>query len=84
MAGQESSVAVFDVGTAPVRTITVTTYIDGVPTAVNMQVLAIADEAGNVIDDFASYRLQVEQAAELRAIREGIEILACTPLRGKT
>lgn len=54
---------------AGIRTISVTTLIDGVPTEVQMQVIAIADEAGNVIKDFATYNLQLAQLAELRGIR---------------
>jgi hypothetical protein len=54
---------------AGVRTISVTTLINGVPTTVQMQVMALADESGNVIRDFASYNLQLAQLAELRAIR---------------
>lgn len=52
-----------------VRTVAVTTLIDGVPTVVQMQVLCIADEGGNIICDFASYNMQVAMLTELRAIR---------------
>jgi hypothetical protein len=54
---------------APVRTIAVTTLIAGTPTTVQMQVVAVADEGGNVIRDFANYNLQLAMLTELRAIR---------------
>lgn len=52
-----------------VRTIEATTLINGVPAVVEIQVLALADAAGNVIDDFANYKFQVAMLSELRAIR---------------
>lgn len=55
---------------AGVRTISAVTLINGIPTTVQMQVMALADESGNVIRDFASYNLQIAQLAELRAIRK--------------
>ena len=52
-----------------VRVLEVTTTINGVATTVEMQVISIADKAGNVIDDFAGYRFQVAMLAELQQIR---------------
>ena len=54
---------------AGVRTISVTTLVNGVPTVVQMQVLSIADDAGNIISDFNRYNVQLATLAELRAIR---------------
>jgi hypothetical protein len=56
-------------GGANVRLINVTTLVNGVPTTVSMQVIALADESGNVIRDFANYNLQIAMLTELRAIR---------------
>lgn len=68
--GTESSVVHTPDSTGKaVRTIEVTTLIAGVPTVVEMQVVSIADEGGNIIKDFASYNLQLAQLAELRSIR---------------
>jgi len=68
--GQESQVIHAPDSTgAGVRTISVITLISGVPTTVQMQVVAIADEAGNVIRDFASYNMQLAMLSELRALR---------------
>lgn len=60
---------------AGIRTIDVTTYINGVPTTVKMQVLAIADEAGNVIKDFSSYNLQLAQLREAQEFRRTFSML---------
>jgi hypothetical protein len=53
-----------------VRTIEVTTIIAGVPTVVEMQAVAVSDGAGNVIEDFASYKMQLAVIQELRAIKD--------------
>jgi hypothetical protein len=42
------------------RTISVTTLVAGVETTVQMQVLAIADSGGNVIDSLVDYEFQEE------------------------
>lgn len=55
---------------AGIRTISVTTIINGTPTTVQMQVMQIADENGTIISDFASYNIMLAQLAELRAIRQ--------------
>lgn len=71
MPGNEATVGVYDIpGYKSARTIEVTTLIAGVPTVVEMQVIAIADGNGNVIDDFAGYRFQAAILAELQQIRE--------------
>lgn len=70
----ESSIKRLDsAGGRDVRTIEVTTLIQGVPTVVEMQVIALADGLGNVIDSFATYNLQVEQ---LKLMREILRVLA--------
>lgn len=72
--GTESSLKRLDsAGGRDVRTIEVTTLIQGVPTVVEMQVIALSDERGNVINDFATYNLQVEQ---LKVMRELLRVLA--------
>jgi hypothetical protein len=53
-----------------VRTLEVTTYIDGVATTVEMQVVAIADNDGNVIDEFMDYNWQRRVIDELAALRQ--------------
>jgi hypothetical protein len=55
------------------RTIEVVTVIDGVETTVQMQVLAIADGAGNVIDSFSDYTLQKQMVREIQLLRSVIE-----------
>ena len=52
-----------------VRTIEVTTMVSGVPLAVEMQVVAIADQFGNVIDRFQDYNWQRQVLDELIALR---------------
>jgi hypothetical protein len=70
----ESSIKRLDsTGGRDVRTIEVTTLIQGVPTVVEMQVIALSDGRGNVIDTFATYNLQVEQ---LQVMRELVRVLA--------
>jgi len=59
-----------------VRTIEVTTFVDGVPLTVEMQVVAIADSDGNVIDEFMDYNWQRRVIDELAALRE----MLCTRL----
>jgi hypothetical protein len=54
---------------AGVRTVSVVTMINGTPTTVQMQVVSIADEAGNIVRDFANYNMQLEMLQELRAIK---------------
>jgi hypothetical protein len=65
-----------------VRTLEITTLVNGVPTTVQMQVIAIADEGGNVIRDFANYNLQLMQIAEARALRrtQSIRLGAFDPI----
>lgn len=61
------------IGTAPgggIRTITATVMVNGVPTQVQMQVVAIADPAGVLIDDFATYNIQMQTLATLRRIEQ--------------
>lgn len=53
-----------------VRTIEVTTLVQGVPLKVEMQVLAVADSAGNVIDEFMDYNWQRRMIDELVALRQ--------------
>jgi hypothetical protein len=65
-----------------VRTIRVTKMIAGVATDVEMEVVAIADSAGNVIDNFVDYDLQREQLLELRRIRQTLWEMHGTPVFG--
>lgn len=70
-AGAESYAAIPPNSTGPqVRTIQVTTFVDGVPLTVDMQVIAIADGQGNVIDQFVDYNFQRRVIEELSKIRE--------------
>lgn len=66
----EAAVGILNQTGKNVRTVEVTTLINGVPTVVEMQVMAIADAAGNVIDDFADYRFQRQVIEELQQIRQ--------------
>ena len=71
MPGQESYAAIPPNSTGPqVRTIQVTTYVDGVPLTVDLQVIAIADSDGNVIDTFMDYNWQRRVIDELAALRQ--------------
>ena len=60
------------------RTIDVTTMVNGVATSVQMEVLSVADSSGNVIDDFADYKMNQAILRELRMIRLGIQQLLHT------
>lgn len=72
--GNEQSVGVQDLTAGrKVRTLEVETLIDGVPTKVEMQVLALADSAGNVIDCFNDYKAQQQIIRELQRMREVLE-----------
>jgi len=53
-----------------VRTIEATTLVDGVPLKVELQVVAIADSDGNVIDSFMDYNWQRRVIDELAALRQ--------------
>jgi len=65
----ESSVQLLAEGTGPeIRTLDVTTMIDGVATTVKMQVLAIAEADGTL------WRPSPEAAGDIRAIREMLEL----------
>jgi len=81
----ESKIALLT--TDVVRTLTITTLIDGVPTDVKMQVIAIADADGNVVD---AGRWREEMLGALRSINSAIERLNETtneglrPRRGRT
>jgi len=71
MPGAESYAAIPPNSTGPqVRTIQVTTYVDGVPLTVDMQGVAIADGDGNVIDQFMDYNWQRRVIDELAALRQ--------------
>lgn len=48
------------------RTLSVVTFVAGVETTVQMQVLSIADSAGNVIDSFVDYEFQGELVRQTR------------------
>lgn len=58
-----------------VRTIQVTTLVNGVLTTVDMQVMAIADAQGNVIKDFIDYNWQQQMLRELQRIRSGFQLM---------
>lgn len=70
-----------------VRTITATVMLNGVATPVQMQVIALADGGGNIIDDFSNYNFAIQNLNELREIRKllcqilGVPMLAAE-LRG--
>lgn len=87
MAGEEGKVGLAPEGSGPpVRVLKVTTNlrdpITGItaPAVVDMQVIAIADESGDVLDLDAAL-FQREVIAELRAIRSGIELAIGRELR---
>ena len=52
------------------RTITVTTFVDGVPTPVQMQVVALSDANGIIIDPSPDRMWQRELLAEMRILRQ--------------
>ena len=69
--GAESYAAIPPNSTGPqVRTIQVTTVVEGVPLTVDMQVIAIADEKGNVIREFMDYNWQRRMIDEMVALRQ--------------
>jgi hypothetical protein len=51
----ESDINVPSTGAAQVRTLTVTTLINGVPTPVQMQVVGLADANGKAVSIFTDY-----------------------------
>ena len=63
-----------------VRTLTVTVMVNGVPTPVLMQVVAIADAAGTVQGDLATEETLHGIFDELRAIRDLLAIIAQVPV----
>lgn len=70
----ESDVQLLHEGTGPkVRTLTITTLIDGVATDVEMQVVAVSDSDGHVWDDTSAW--QEEVLAELRTISERLLLI---------
>lgn len=70
---QEGTIAVPSSGPAQVRTLLLTVVEGGEPTTVQLQVMGIADEQGNVISTFSDRVLLQEMLEELRAIRQGVE-----------
>ncbi len=70
---QEGAIAVPSSGPANVRTLLVTTVQGGEPVTVQMQVLSITDEWGNVINSFSDAALLRELLEEVRAMRHGVE-----------
>jgi hypothetical protein len=69
----ESDLQLFSGGTGPLlRTINVQTYIGGQLTTVQMEVAAISDDAGRIIDLRAA-AWQRAMLLELTAIRIGLE-----------
>jgi len=64
-----------DGGGQKLRTITVTTIVDGVIQTVNMEVLSISDDQGNVINEFVDYQWQAEMLMEAKRIRQGVQRL---------
>lgn len=66
----ESDVQVIQSSGGPlIRNLLLTTIINGVPTQVQMQVIAISDSFGNVIDDFMDYQWKAQVIHELRMLR---------------
>jgi hypothetical protein len=61
---------------AKIRNIRITTLVDGVPTAVLMQAVAVSDQDGNVLGDGAEWREQVLE--QLIGIREALTLLAAS------
>lgn len=80
----ESSVPIQQTtGGREVRTLQLTTIVDGVLKTVETQVVAIADANGNPLDDLVDVTWQRELLAEVTAIREGLELAIGRPLKGK-
>lgn len=72
----EQKVAIFpDSSGKNVRTLQLTTLVDGVETTTQMQVIAVADAAGNILRSFADERFEEELLGELRAIRVLLEVI---------
>jgi hypothetical protein len=65
----ENPIAVPNVGTGSVRTVQATVLVAGVPTNVEMQVVALADSNGVPIDDVVGASYQLAMLRELREIR---------------
>jgi hypothetical protein len=59
---------------AKIRNLEVTTYPDETATAVNQQVVVLADKVGRLIDNDTSWR--EEAITELRAMRELLAVIA--------
>lgn len=71
MGGRENFAQIPPNSSGPrVRTIQATTIIDGVPVVVEIEVVAIADSDGNVIDQFMDYNWQRRVIEELAALRQ--------------
>ena len=69
----ESTIAVPSAGSANVRTLQITALIGGEPAIVQLQVMSIADESGNIVGAFSDHLLLRELLEELRAVRRGAE-----------
>lgn len=72
--GGEGSIAVPTAGTVPVRTLTVTTLIDGVATDVRMQVLQLSDAEGRILVP-VDLEMGQAQLRELQAMRVSLDQL---------
>jgi hypothetical protein len=59
---------------AKVRNLEVTTYPDDTATAVNQQVVVLADKLGRLIDNDTSWR--EDTLRELRSVRELLTVIA--------
>lgn len=64
----DKSVAVPNAGGAAIRTVEVTTTVDGVATSVEQQVVTLADRYGNLLDDADERR--VRRALEYTAVSQ--------------
>jgi hypothetical protein len=69
--------------TAPgggIRTITATVMINGIPTQVQMQVVALADPNGVLVDDHTAAHIQFATLRELREIKRLLALMAGVPV----
>lgn len=72
----EQKVTIFPDSTGKnVRTLQLTTLVDGVETTAVMQVVAISDSRGKILRDFADEQFEEQLLEELAAIRRLLEML---------
>lgn len=72
----EQQVQIFPDSTGKkVRTLQVTTLVDGVETTAHMQVVAISDASGNVLRHFGDEHFNEQLLEELHALRQLLEVI---------